>query len=126
MGSCEQDLKTLDHTLAMLKEGTMDYKQSNAVVSIVGTKTKIRNQMLQVKALAIKHGKKWTDESRMIGGAIDSDTKIQDETVYCRAKERSVTRRACKEYSEMSPNVTSCQSCPNWKITRRLLKGVEI
>lgn len=127
MGSCEQDLKTLDHTLLMLKEGTMKYQESNAITAVVGTKLKIRNQMLQIQALSMKSvkTKKWIEESHMVGGAIDVDTIIQDETVYCRDKERAVTRMVCKEYSEMTGNLATCQTCPNFKVTRRLLNGIE-
>ena len=128
MGACEQDLKALDHTLEMLKNGTMDYKQSNAVVAVISTKTKVRNQMLNVKALEMKHGrtyKKWADETRMIGGTIDIDTAVQDETIQCPTQEKIITRMECRQFSEATGNLSKCQDCPNFKITRRLLPPLE-
>ncbi len=128
MGSCEQDLKTLDHTLELLIKGKINADTSSAIINTVNAKTKVRNQMLQVRAHGLKEarkGKPWAIEVGMTGGII-SNTDPENELIHCRDREAECTRKACKSYSSMTPNIETCQTCEHWKLTRQLLANVEV
>lgn len=129
MGLLEQEIKELRQMNDQLISGTIKPSEVNARIAIYSQTEKRAKMILQSYALAAKFGKIHLgriSKTQLIGdgSVIDLNTEIVKETIHCPDQEKVITRMQCQEYSETTGNLTDCQTCPNFKTTRRLLRAV--
>ena len=125
MSLLNQEIKELRQLAVMFQNDKLSPEKLAGTLSIFNEVDKRIKNVIVIEAMKARYGNK-TAKGLETAGYIGGDSvldlnEVSEQTVYCRDKDRAVSRRACKEYSEMTPNVTSCQSCPNWKLTRQLL-----
>ena len=83
--------------------------------------------MLQAFAIGSKHGQRAfnrvTDANVLgIGGAIDLETDVELDKLFCPDVDKQITRSECLDYSGSTEHIEDCTSCDHFKETRELLK----
>lgn len=131
MGLLEQEIKELRQMNTMLMAGEIKPAEVNARIGIYSQIEKRAKMLLQAYALGAKFGAsnlKKLQNTQFLGQAgtiIDTGTDVSQENIFCPDQEKVIIRMECKQFSGATGNLTNCSSCPNFKITRRLLNNIE-
>ena len=126
MGLLEQEIKELRQMNAQLMAGKITPAEVNARVGIYSQTEKRIKHFLSAYSLAAKHGKGHIAKlanTQLIGdgSVIDLDTEIENESIKCPDQDKVISRLQCKDYSERTGHLATCQSCPNFEATRKLM-----
>ena len=129
MGLIEQTIKELRQMDSMVTSGKANNDEIKTRLEIyrqVGEQAKLA---LSIYAMAAKFGDKHLNRvarTGLIGDeAVLDDRDIVIETIFCPDQDMTITRRDCKTYSSESGHLSTCQTCKNFKITRRLLSKID-
>lgn len=129
MGLIETQIKEIRTAMRLRMDGSLkedDYKDYIAGAKQVNELVKA---MVGVTALKAKYGKTSVKElydCNLMGNrsVIDISTDAKTDSIECPDQEKIITRLECKRYSESTGNLSTCETCQNFALTRRLLSEV--
>lgn len=129
MGLLEQEIKELRQMNTKLMAGEIKLDEVYARIAVYSQTEKRAKMILQAYTMGAKYGKNQINnltKTQLIGDetVIDLNTEIEKELIACPDQDRTITRLECRRFSETTGNLTKCQSCPNFRTTRRLLDSI--
>ena len=127
MGLIEQEIYEIRQLNQRLAAGDLKPAQVNAHVALYSQVEKRAKLMFQIAALGAKFGEKSIQklqDSQLINNNSVIDISVDSvlDKIECPDQNKIITRGECKKYSEATGHLGTCQSCRNFKTTRKLLK----
>ena len=126
MGLIDHNIATVLTVMKRRLEGSLSREDYHDMLAGVRELSKGVNQVLAAATGECKHGKKfknYIEDKQLItnGAVIDVQFYVSTETVSCPDQDKVISRLQCKDYSERTGHLSTCQSCPNFEATRKLM-----
>ena len=130
MGLLETEIKELREINRRITEKTIDREELIAHIAIYSKIENREKMIIQTHALGMKFGKPALNrliKTQLIGDGsvvVLSNDDLENETIDCPDQNKLISRANCKQFSETTGNLGTCQTCPYFLATRKLLNSI--